>query len=129
LGRWWIGIGQLGEEIAEAIEATLPSGAALGDPVFGGAQRVGSEAEGADAADLLGVDDAAGLEHLEVLDDSGEGHGQRRGELGDGRWAATEAIDERATGGIGESLEDAIEGWRVGGHSHHLSTSYSKESA
>jgi hypothetical protein len=103
----------LGEDVAEAIEAALPECASLGDPLLGGAQGSGSDGEGADTADFFGMDEAAGLQDLEVLDDRGERHGQGLGELADGRRAAGKAIDQGTPSGVGEGLEEAIE--RLGG--------------
>ena len=99
----------LSENLAEPIEATLPERSPLGDPLLGRAQGRRRDGEGAYTPELFGVDEAAGLEHLKVLDDSGERHRQRSGELTDRGRTAAQAVDEGAPGGIGERLEDAIE--------------------
>ena len=49
---------------------------------LGGFERGGLDAAGAHAADFLGADQAAGFEHLEVLHDGRQGHGEGLGELG-----------------------------------------------
>jgi hypothetical protein len=99
----------VGEELAQAVEAALPAGAALSDPVLDGFEGGGLDAARADAADLAGVDEAAGFEHLEVLHDGWEGHGEGLSELGDGGGTKAEAFDHAATGGIGEGVEQAVE--------------------
>ena len=54
-------------------------------------------------------DDAAVLEDLEVLDDRGERHVERLGQLADRRRAAREAVDHRAPRRIGQRVEHAVE--------------------
>jgi hypothetical protein len=122
-GRWF---GDVGEEVAETVQATFPGGTPLDDPLLGGAEWSGGDGESAHAADFLRGDQAAAFEDLEVLDDGGEGHRQGRGELGDGCGSLTEAIDQGAPSRIGEGLEDAIEGRAVGQRGHYLSYRYTK---
>ena len=106
----------LGKNVAQAIETPLPGVSTLGDPLLGRAQRRRRHGEGADASDLLGADEAAGLEDLKVLDDSGEGHRQGSRQVADGGRPAAQAIDQVAPGWVGEGLEDAVEGGRRSRH-------------
>ena len=59
----------LGEEIAQAIEAVLPEGTAVGDPIFGCREAGGFNAAGSNSAHLAGADEATLFEHLEMLHD------------------------------------------------------------
>jgi D-aminoacyl-tRNA deacylase len=97
------------EVLAEAVEALLPAGAPLGDPALGGAHGYGLDGAGAHAPLLAGSDEAAVFEHVQVLHDGGERHGERLGQLADGGGAAAEAIDHCASAGIGEGTEDKVD--------------------
>ncbi len=72
-------------------------------------QRGGLDAARADPADLLGADEATRLQDLQVLDDAGEGHVERSGELADRRRASAEPFDHVAAAGVGQGLEHPIE--------------------
>jgi hypothetical protein len=72
LGFFGVGfVGFLFEELAEAVEAALPEGTAVGDPLFGGGEAGGFYAAGADSSEFGGADEAALLEDLKVLHDGG----------------------------------------------------------
>src|SRR5580658_6094296 len=66
-----------GENVAQAVEAALPERAALGDPLLRQFQPPGLDATGAHPPDLFRSDDAALFEHLEVLNDRGQGDVKR----------------------------------------------------
>jgi hypothetical protein len=110
----------IGQEVAQPVEPVLPARTPLGEPLLGESQAGRRDVEGANAPDLLRMDESAGFEDLQVLADGGERHGQRACELGHGGWALAEALDESATGGIGEGLEDTVE---VGGALGHTKAS------
>src|ERR1017187_1012122 len=73
----------LGQVVAEPVEASLPAGPALGDPVLGSAERGRLDAAGADPASLLRTHQPACLKHLDVLDNRRQRHRQRPGQLAD----------------------------------------------
>ena len=104
----------LGKNVAQAIETPLPGVSTLGDPLLGRAQRRRRHGEGANASDLFGADEAAGLEDLKVLDDRGEGHRQGSRQVAGGGRPAAQAVDQVAPGWVGEGLEEAVEGGRRG---------------
>ena len=87
---------RLGEDVAQAIEAALPGGAPLADPVFGGAQGGGLDMAGARASDLFGAHQATSLQHLQMLDDRGEGHVEGLSQLRHRGRTATQAFDDLA---------------------------------
>jgi len=70
-----------GEDVSQAVEAALPGGSPLREPLLGGPQCRGLDAAGAHATDFFGTDEAAGLEDLEVLDDCWEGEREWSAEL------------------------------------------------
>jgi hypothetical protein len=111
----WFGAG---EELAEAVQAAFPGGAAVIEPLAGGGEAGGFEAAGADASFLFGADELGVLEDLEVLDDGGEGEVKGFGEARDRHGAVTEALQEGAAGGVTEGVEDTADvgwWWGVGG--------------
>ena len=104
------GIGGLGgEEVAESVEPALGGRALLPEPGLGEPEAGGLGLVAADPADLLGPHEAGRLEHLQVLEHGGHGHGQGLGQLGDRCGAADEALDERTPRGIRERLEGQAE--------------------
>src|SRR5262249_31515731 len=80
-----------GEIVTEAVEAALPVGAALGDPAPPPAERARLDAARAHPPNLLGADEAARLQHLQVLHNRRQRHWQRSRELAHRRRAAAEA--------------------------------------
>src|SRR3954469_18924050 len=84
------------EELPEAVETVVEHAAVVLHPRLDGVQPAGLQPAVADAPDLLGADEPCVLEHLDVLLDAGEADPGGRGELGDGRLAAAEALEDRA---------------------------------
>jgi hypothetical protein len=70
-----------GEHVTEAIEAPLPEGTPAGDPAFQNRETGRLHAAGAHATLLMGTDEAAPFEHLEMLDHGGESNVQRTGQF------------------------------------------------
>ena len=102
-----------GEVVPEAVEATLPSPAPLGDPVLDGVEALHVEPTGADPADLLGTDDPRGLEDMQVLQDRGQRHRHGRRQLADGGRSAVEELDDAAPGRVGERMEHRLLGLQL----------------
>ena len=100
---------RFGEEVAEAIEATLPERAATGDPALRDGEPRGLHAAGADAADLCRANETAVFEHLQMLDDRCDGDCKRSGEARNGGGAVAQLLDDGATGGVAEGVEDAVD--------------------
>jgi len=67
--------------IGQGVEAMLPHGAALGEPVFGVVKCASVEPAGSDAANLDSLDQSGLAEDLKVLVDAGEGHIEGCGQL------------------------------------------------
>jgi hypothetical protein len=67
------------QQVAEAIETALSKRATTRDPAFCYGEPCRLHAAGTDATDLLGADETALFEHLQVLDDRGERHIERSG--------------------------------------------------
>jgi hypothetical protein len=102
-------VGVRGEEVAEPVETAFPQGPPLVDPVLGRAQRGRLDRAGAHPPDLLRADEAAGLEHLDVLDHRRERHLERLRELAHRRRPTRQAVDHRAAAGVSERVEDLVE--------------------
>ena len=83
------------------------------DPGVGGVQLLELEVAGAHPADLLGPDQPAALEHLQVLMDGGQGDRKRRGQLADRGRPPGEPLDDRAAGRVGEGLEHEVQLARI----------------
>ena len=73
----------LGEVFAEPVEALFPAGAPLGDPLLGRPQRARLDAAGAHPSHLLGANQPACFEHVQVLDHRRQRHRERSSELAD----------------------------------------------
>jgi hypothetical protein len=99
----------LGEHVGQAVEATLPESAALGEPPFREAQAARVQATGPHAADLLGSYDAALFEDLEVLYDRGQGDAERLRQIADRHGSTAQSLDQGTTSGLGQGVEDAID--------------------
>ena len=118
------GLLRFGEEIAEAVEAFLPEGAALFDPLFGYGQASGFDAAGADSADFFGVHQAAFFQDLQVLNDGGEGYVERSCEARYGNGAFAQFLDDGAARGVAECLEDAVDAGLLIEHLAYLRGSF-----
>src|SRR5262249_59703666 len=92
-------------------------GARLGAPALDEADRRRLAPAGAPAAALLGADQAALLEHLQVLDDRRQRDRERPGQLANRGRSSAEPLDDAAAGGGGQRGGDAGErdGPRHGG--------------
>ena len=99
----------LGQEVGEAVEVLLPPGPPGRQPLLGRAQARRLDLHGADTADLLRLHQPGGLEHLHVLDDRGQRHGERLRQLAHRRRAVAEPFDDGTAGRIGEGLEGVVE--------------------
>jgi hypothetical protein len=95
---------------AQPFEPVLPARAALADPLLGETQGHRLDLACAHAADLLGPDEPARLQHLQVLEHSGQRHGERLRELRHRGRSAREPLDHLAPARVGERTEHAIEG-------------------
>lgn len=96
----------VGKKRIEAGKPCFPEWALLPRPTFGGLRRFGPEPAAPHAAVLAGFNPSARLEHLQVLQETGQGHRMRRGQLGDGCGAGRKAGDHRPAGGIGKPGDD-----------------------
>src|SRR5258708_29644903 len=99
----------LGEELAETVEAALPLGTPLCDPVLGPAHRRRPHPARPHPPDLLGVDEAALLQHLEMLHDGRQRDRQRRCQLADRGRAAAELLDDLPARPIAERVEHPVD--------------------
>ena len=71
---------RLFKEHAEAVEALFPDRPVVRDPFLEGVETRRLDAAGANPAELLGVDEGALLEHLQMLDDRGKRDAERLGQ-------------------------------------------------
>src|SRR5262249_2127114 len=91
-------------------EAVFPALAMALEPALRERERLARELHVPHAPGLRGADEPARLEQLHVLADRGERHGERGAELGHRPGADDEALHDRATGRVGERVEDLVEG-------------------
>jgi len=94
---------------AQAIQPRVPEFLVALEPFERGFHRAGLELAGHDAADLFAFDEPRILENGQMLDDAGQRHADRRGQLADRALALTEPDQDRAPRRIGERAEDGIE--------------------
>jgi hypothetical protein len=99
----------VGQDVAEPVEAPLPSATAGVDPVLDGAQPFDIESAGPDAPDLLRSDEAGTLQDLQVLDDTCQRHWQWSSQCRDTRGARSQAFDDPAPRWVSERLKDAVD--------------------
>lgn len=92
----------------QPIEAALPIGTPPGDPIFGLLQSRRLDAIGAHAPCLFGPDEAACLQHLEVLNNRRQRDGQRLRELADRCWSEAETLHHHPPGRDRQGLEEEI---------------------
>ena len=99
----------VGEVLAEAVEAAFPGGALAVEPVLGGAQPVRLRLAGAYPTGFGGHDQAAGLQYLQVLQDGGQRHVQRAGQVAHRRRPVNESLHHRPPGRVGQRVEDPVQ--------------------
>ena len=90
----------------EPVELALQHGSPLRDPLLSHLQCSRVDAAGAHSANLLGPDDSAVLQHLEVLDDRGERYRERSGELADRGRPSRQPLDNEPSAWDRERMED-----------------------
>jgi hypothetical protein len=86
----------------------FPKNTVLLEPDGGFFDGVGVEAAMVDAAGDLAAEQAGGFEDAEMFGDGGQGHSKRPSEFFDGGFAAREAGEDGAAGGVGESAKSVI---------------------
>jgi hypothetical protein len=99
-----------GENLAQAVESALPAGAAFGDPPFGESQAARIDAAGPHSTELLGPDDAALFEDLQVLNDCRQRHVERLRQVADRHRSGAQAFNDGSAGWLRQCVEDAIDG-------------------
>ena len=105
-----VGFGVLGFEVlCQSIQAGAPEWAVVGQPLVGFVKDGRVEADDLKAAAALAGDQLGCLEDFEVLGDGGQGESVGTGEVADGLFARRDIVEDGATGGVGEGVEDGIE--------------------
>ena len=102
--------------VARAVGGAGPALAALVDPVLDGLQAGHLQPAGAHPSDLLRPDEAACLEHLQVLHHRWQRDRQRAGELADRGRPVAELLHEPAPGRVGQRGEDRVDVTRLVKH-------------
>src|SRR5438309_635289 len=97
------------QDVAELIQTALPNRAAFGDPISRDRESRGFDAAGANAPGLLGPDQAAVLQHLEMLHHRRERDLERLGEARYGDRAPAELLENGAPGGVAEGMKDHVD--------------------
>src|SRR5437868_4288895 len=98
------------EIVVELIQAALPERALPGEPSFGKSEAPRDEAINAHAPDLPGPHQPATLQDSEMIEEGGQRHGKRGGELADRAGAAAKPREHPPARGIGESAKNAVDG-------------------
>src|ERR1051326_7217711 len=110
-----------GEQVAEAVQLALPDGAPALNPFFGYVQAGSLDPARAHAAGLFGPNEVTLFQHLQVLHDRGERNPQRLSELRHGNGSIPEPLQDRAAGGIAQSVENPVDSFFAGGHGYWAS--------
>jgi hypothetical protein len=79
------------------------------DPAGGLVERVRIEREQVFAAVHAAADQAGLLQHLDVLGDRVQRHGEGRGHIGHARLAGRQPVEDRAPRGVAERLQGIVE--------------------
>src|ERR1039458_2916928 len=109
-GSWFLlGGDYFVQDVAQSVQAGFPTPASVGDPLFGGGHRRTFDPARARPPDLLGLHEPALLEHLDVLEDSGKGHGQGFCQFTDRSGPQGEAFHHAAPALVGQRLEGPIQ--------------------
>jgi len=111
---------QAGEQGVELVEAARPEAALRLQPVLRRGERFRLQPAGAHAARLLGRDEAALLEQLEVLQEARQGHGEGPREVAHGSRPAAERFHHGPAGRVGEGAERVVEAGGCGVHGGRL---------
>src|SRR5688572_30795565 len=98
-----------GEELAQPVQAALPQRPALVDPLLGEPEARRRDAAGAYPPDLLGADNPALLEDLEMLDHGRQRDGEGRGQLTGRDRTAAQPLDHRPSGRVAQRVKDAVD--------------------
>src|SRR2546421_6929582 len=98
-----------GEVLAKAVETALPARPPCADPSLDGPQRRWLDPAGPHPPNFLGANEAAHLQHLQVLDHRRQRHRQRLCEFADRGRPAAQPLDDDPSIGIGQRVEDAID--------------------
>ena len=94
---------------AQAVQPRVPEFLVALEPFERAFHGAGLELAAHDPADLFAFDEPGILENGEMLDDAGQRHADRRGQLADRALAVPEPDQDRAPRRIGERAEDGIE--------------------
>ena len=93
----------------EAIETFLEEPAIVFEPVVDVLERLRLDAAGAELRFAAARDQAGALQHLEMLGDRRQAHGERFCQFHDGGFAERQAGQDGAAGRIGERGEGGVE--------------------
>jgi hypothetical protein len=97
------------QQLIEPLVAFVPEPLVAGQPGGHLTQRLGLQAAKPRGRPPRARDQTRLLEHLQVLGDGRLGHGERRGELGDGGLTLTQPGQDLPAGGVGERPEHETE--------------------
>ncbi len=81
---------------------------ALSDPLLGRSERRRLDVAGAHSPDFLRSNQAARLEHLEVLSDGRKRHHEGLGELAHRRWSPVQPLRHEPTRGVRQRAEHKV---------------------
>jgi hypothetical protein len=98
--------------LGQGVELRVPENAVLADPLGHIFHRRGGEAAVVNTTVDGAGQQAGGFEDAKVFGNGGERDLKRFGELRDGGLAASQAGEDGAAGGVGESAESGVEGGR-----------------
>jgi hypothetical protein len=101
--------GRFLEQVSQAVEPAFPRRAALDDPAFDHAEWLWLYSAGAHPAVLLGADQSAVLQDVEMLQDRGKGHRERCGQLRHGGRPDQKSVDDGSSCRVGQGGEDPVE--------------------
>jgi hypothetical protein len=101
------------QHCSEPVEPAFPEGTTLRNPLLGDLQTGRLDVTGAYATDLGRSNQTTLFEPLEVLHNGSEGNVQRLGEILRGLRPAAKLLDNYASSGIAERMEDSADGGLV----------------
>src|SRR5919109_1320602 len=94
---------------AEPVEPPFPACTTLMDPALGRLERRDLDRAGSNPADLFGADEAAVLQHLQVLEHGRKRHRQRLCEIAYRGRALREPVNDRPAARVGKRVKDPVE--------------------